>query len=90
MAQKVGVNLVEWQACIDAAQSANEMIVNTPFAHDIHTSNFQQLLDLDADMTALTERVKQAIDEDLNRLGLAGVRIVETDEEAALHIFGGC
>ena len=71
-----------------AAQSANEMIVNTSFSHDIHTSNFQQLLNLDEDMTDLTERVKQAIDVDLRRMGLAGVRIVETDEEAATRIFG--
>ena len=89
MANEIGVNHSVWEGDVSGAVSANAMIQPTDFAHDIHSSDFQQLLGLHEDMIALTMRVKAAIDSDLNRMGRAGVSILTTDREQAQELFEG-
>jgi len=84
----IGINEVAWEEEIATAQLANDMIESTPFTQDIHQSTFHQLLDLTAELTLLTLRVKQAIDDDLVRMGKAGVSILTADSRAYRDFFG--
>jgi len=89
MAHEIGFDHSVWEGDVSGASSANAMIQPTDFTHDIHSSDFQQLLGLHEDMIALTVRVKAAIDNDLNRMGRAGISILTTDQELAQELFEG-